>query len=443
MERQKLSRRNFMKNAGVASAASLAIANSAFALASTMQQDDSVTGTLTWWGHTDHPLENIRDAFLQVYPNVTLDWQFLDDFSAKFQTAMAAGTGAPDLFWAEASMVQQFGGLGVLLETTDIIEPIKDDLVPGKLQEAWIESRQGYYGMPGDLSVSGLYYNKEVLDALGITIPDEMMYDEFLEIMREIAANGKNALLWPADGAPQTFQYYSYFNAQFGGNGPVLCDNSAITINDEPSVRGLELLKAIYDTGATLNISAGAWLQPEVWDAVNSEQLVMVMAPAWERGFWESNIDESQMGKWRMAPLPRAIEGGPNTGIWGGATLIATADTPEPELAKRFMLFAFASMEGSQAAADWGIIPPYLPFLEGPYQETRTRLFGDQNVAEVLVSLGNGMSTDFCRTSAFGPALNEFLTPRINDIVEGGADVQTVLDEVAADFEPFLIDYQV
>ena len=334
MKRQQLSRRSFIKNAGVASAAGLAVANSAFALAQSMEPDPSVTGTLTWWGHTDHPLENIRDAFLQVYPNVNLDWQFLDDFGAKFQTAMAAGTGAPDLFWAEASMVQQFGGLGVLLETTDILEPIKDQLVPGKVQEAWIESRQGYYGMPGDLSVSGLYYNKEVLDALGITISDEMMYDEFLDILGEIAGNGKNALLWPADGAPQTFQYYSYFNAQFGGNGPVLCDNSAITINDEASVQGMELLKAIYDTGATLNISAGAWLQPEVWDAVNSEQLVMVMAPAWERGFWESNIDEAQLGKWRMAPLPRAIEGGPNTGIWGGATLIATANTPEPELAK-------------------------------------------------------------------------------------------------------------
>jgi ABC-type glycerol-3-phosphate transport system substrate-binding protein len=440
LKRRSMSRRNFIKTAGVTSAAGLAIAHNAFALAQSMEPDPSVTGTLTWWGHADHPLENIRDAFLLVYPNVNLDWQFLDDFGAKYQTAMAAGTGAPDLFWAEADMVQQFGGLGVLLETTDIIEPIKDDLVPGKLQEAWIESRQGYFGMPGDLSVSGIYYNAEVLESMGITITDDLMYDEFIEILNQIAAAGKNALIWPAEASPQTFEYYSFFNAQFGGNGPVLCDNSAITLNDEASVQAVQLLKNIYDTGTMLEVN---WLQPEYWDAISREQLVLALAPAWERGFWESNIDEAQLGKWRLAPLPRAFAGGPNTGIWGGATLIAKADTAEPELAKRFMVFAFGSMEGSQAAADWGIIPPYLPFLEGPYQESRTLLFGDQNVAEVLVNMGRGMSTDFCRPAAFGPILNEFLTPRMNEIIEGGADVKTVLDDVAAEFEPFLIDYQV
>lgn len=440
MKKQKLSRRDFVKTTGIASAAGLAIASNAFALAQNMEPDPSVTGTLTWWGHADHPLENIREAFLKVYPNVTLDWQYLDDFTAKYQTAMAAGTGAPDLFWAEASMVQQYGGLGVLLETTDIIDPIKNDLVPGKLQEAWIDSRQGYYGMPGDLSVSGIYYNADVLDGLGITISNEMMYDEFVDILSQIAAAGKNALIWPAEGSPQTYEYYSFFNAQFGGNGPVLCDNSAITINDEASVQAIELLKRIYDTGAMLQVD---WLQPEYWSAISDEQLVMTLSPAWERGFWESNIDEAQLGKWRLAPLPRAMEGGPNTGIWGGATLIAKANTEEPDLAKRFMVFAFASMPGAQAAADWGIIPPYLPFLEGPYQDSRTLLFGDQNVAEVFVSMGRSMSTDFCRPAAFGPILNEFLTPRMNDIMENDADVKTVLDEVAADFEPLLIDYQV
>lgn len=435
---QQLSRRDFLKLVG-ATGAGFALANSAFSLAQSTEVDESVTGTLTWWGHTDHPLENIRDAFLLVYPNVTLDWQFLDDYTTKYQTAMAAGRGGPDLFWAEADMVQQYGGAGLLLETTDIIEPIKNDLVAGKLSEAWVESQGGYYGMPGDLSVSGIYYNAKVLDELGISLNEGMMYDDFLEISRQIAAAGKNALVWPAEAAPMPYAYYSYFNAQFGGNGPVACDNSAVTINDEASVNAVQLIKNIYDTGAVLEVE---WLGPEYWNAISTDQLVMTLSPAWERGFWESNIDESQLGNWKMAPLPLATEGGPNTGIWGGATLIAKADTENPELAKRFMSFAFASMEGAEAAANWGIIPPYIPYLEGPYQETQTKLFGEQNLANEILNLGNNMSTSFCRPAAFGPILNEFFTPRANDIVKEGADVKTVLDEVAEEFEPFLIDYQ-
>lgn len=50
-----------------------------------------LTGKLTFWGHPDHPLERIRDAFLQEYPNVTLDWVLTNDYYTKFQTVMAAG----------------------------------------------------------------------------------------------------------------------------------------------------------------------------------------------------------------------------------------------------------------------------------------------------------------------------------------------------------------
>ncbi len=436
--KKSMSRRDFLKMLGV-TGASLALTKSAFSLAQTMAVDESVTGTLTWWGHTDHPLENIREAFLKVYPNVTLDWQFMDDYGTKYQTAMAAGSGAPDLFWAEADMVQKYGGLGVLLETTDIIEPVKNDFLAGKLSEAWVESQQGYYGMPGDLSVSSLYYNAKLLEELGISLPEGMMYDDFLKVLGDIAAAGKNALLWPPEAAPMPFALYSYFNAQYGGQGPVTCDNSAVTINDEASVKAVQLIKNIYDSGAMLEVD---WLTPEYWDAINKDQLVLTIAPAWERGFWETNIAESQLGNWKTMPLPLAIEGGPNTGIWGGATLIAKADTPEPELAKRFMSFAFGSMEGAQAAADWGIIPPYIPFLEGPYQETKTKLFGDQNIANEILNLGNNMSTTFCRPAAFGPILNEFFTPRANEIIKDGADIKTVLDEIAQEFEPFLVDYQ-
>ena len=399
--------------------------------------DEDVTGTLVFWGHADHPLDNIRDAFLECYPNVTLDWQYQDDHAAKWQTAMAAGTGAPDLYWSEAALVQQYGALGALLDVSNIVEPKEDLYISGKLAEAYIGSTGAYVGVPGDYSASGIYYNKKVLDELGIEVPEEMMYEDFIALLEEIAAAGKNAVVMPNEPGTLGMAYYSWFNAAFGGSGPVACDNSEVRLNDEASVSAVELMRDIVATGATLEAD---WLSPEYWDAISNDQLVLALAAAWERGFWESNIDESQFGNWRVVPLPRAMDGGPNSGVFGGATLVAPATTENPQLVTLFMDFAFGTMDGATAAGDWGIIPSYIPYLEGPFQEKQTQLFGDQNIGETFLAMDTG--TEFCRTAAFGAAVNEYLVPELNSMIRQGEDVQSTLDFIADDFDGILIDYQ-
>ncbi len=398
-----------------------------------------LTGTLTFWGHPDHPLERIRDAFLQEYPNVTLNWVLTNDYYTKFQTAMAAGgEGAPDLFWLEASDVQLYGGRGLLLDVTDLIEPIKDQFIPAKLAEAYVPKASRYYGIPGDLSVSGIYYRPDLLEPLGVTIKDDMMYEEFLAALREIAAAGKKAVLYPAGGGGVAAAYWSWFVAQYGGSGVATCDGSEITVDDEAGIAAARLLRDIVATGATLN--ADFWT-PEYWDALNSELLVLDFAAAWARGFWESNLDASQLGKWRVAPLPRAVPGGPRTGVWGGATLVATAKTQNPELAKQFMKFAFASEPGCQAAADWGIIPSWIPYLEGFFQQLKFKLFGDQPAAKLWLELGRELSTTYCRPAIYTPAL-DILGTDLDPIVQGRVTPEEGMKAIGDKLRDIAPDYQ-
>lgn len=436
----RMSRRNFLKMAG-ASAAGLALGSRIGSLALPARaQDESVTGKLTFWGHANHPLDNIKEAFLKVYPNVELEYTYSDDYTDKFQTAMAAGTGAPDLFWSEAWMVQLYGSQGALLETTDIIERHKDELIPAKAAEAYVPQLEGYFGMPGDLSPAGIYYRSDIMEDLGIEIPTDMMYiPDFIDILKKIAAAGKNAVLYPSGGTFVAVAYWSWFNAQYGGSGPASCDNQTITMNNEAGVKAVELIKALYDTGATL---ATDFWSPEYWNAINTDQLVLDLAPAWARGFWEANLEPEKQGMWRLAPLPRAVEGGPRTGIWGGATLISPASTQNPDLAKLFMEFAFASMEGATAAGDWGIIPPYIPYLETTFQEKPTALFGEQNIGAIWLELAQEISPDFCRTAVYAAATDEFLTPAIDSMITGGADIQATMDNIAAQVTEVLPDYQ-
>ncbi|MBX3081475.1 MAG: extracellular solute-binding protein [Anaerolineae bacterium] len=433
-----LSRRRFIQLAGL-SAAGLALAGRGSQLV-THAQDTSLTGKLTFWGHGSHPLDNIREAFLKKYPNVELDWQQIDDHAAKFKTAMAAGTGAPDLYWAEAYMVQQYGSVGALLETTDIVDKVKDKLIAGKLAEAWVPSKNGYFGMPGDLSVSGLYYREDLLKEMGIEISQDMMYEpDFLDILTKVAAAGKKAVLYPKGGTFVAAAQWSWFDNQYGGSGPATCDNESITLNDEAGLNAVKLIKKIYDTGSTLQ--ADFWT-PEYWNAINTGDLVIDLAPAWARGFWEANVDASVLGKWRLAPMPRAVAGGPRTAVWGGATLISPATTQNPDLAKIFMEFAFASMEGATAAGNWGIIPPYIPYLEGEFATMPTKLFGEQKIGQVWLDLAKELSTSFCRTAVYSAAVDEKLTPTMDSMITGGANIEETMQKITDEVNEILPDYQ-
>jgi ABC-type glycerol-3-phosphate transport system substrate-binding protein len=433
-----LSRRRFIQLAGL-SAAGLALAGRGSQIIS-HAQDTSLTGKLTFWGHGDHPLNNIREAFLKKYPNVELDWQQIEDHAAKFKTAMAAGTGAPDLYWAEAYMVQQYGSVGALLETTDVVDKVKDKLIAGKLAEAWVPTKNGYFGMPGDLSVSGLYYREDLLKEMGIEISQDMMYEpDFLDILTKVAAAGKKAVLYPKGGTFVAAAQWSWFDNQFGGSGPATCDNESITLNDEAGLNAVKLIKKIYDTGATLQ--ADFWT-PEYWNAINTGELVIDLAPAWARGFWESNVDASVLGKWRLAPMPRAVADGPRTAVWGGATLISPSTTQNPELAKIFMEFAFASMEGATAAGNWGIIPPYIPYLEGEFLTMPTKLFGEQLIGQVWLDLAKELSTSFCRTAVYSAAVDEKLTPAMDSMITGDANIEETMQKLQDEATEILPDYQ-
>jgi len=398
-----------------------------------------LTGRLTFWGHPDHPLERIRDAFKNEYPDVQLDWVLTSDYYTKFQTVMAAGgEGAPDLFWLEASDVQLYGGKGLLLDVTDLIEPIKDQFVPAKLAEAYVPKTGRYYGIPGDVSVSGIYFRPDLLEPIGVTIKDDMTSDEFLDVLRRIAAAGKKAVLYPSGGGGVAAAYWSWFAAQYGGSGVATCDGRQITVDNEAGIAAARLLRDIVATGATLNTD---FWTPEYWEALNSERLVLDFAAAWARGFWETNLDATQLGKWRVAPLPRAVSGGPRSGVWGGATLVATAKTQNPDLAKQFMKFAFASMPGCQAAADWGIIPSWIPFLEGPFLKTQFRLFGDQPAPRLWLDLSKELSTAYCRPAIYGPAV-DILSTDLDPIVKGQVTPEEGMKAIADKLRGILPDFQ-
>src|SRR5262249_44427519 len=112
----------------------------------------------------------IVDAFHAANPKITLkghvahrdpDWDHR-------QTSLAAGA-APDVFAVDGPLFPDYQSRDVLLDLKPFIDRDGYDL--GQLADQAVEdfkTPEGQFGLPRDLNVVALYYNKKMFDTAGI-----------------------------------------------------------------------------------------------------------------------------------------------------------------------------------------------------------------------------------------------------------------------------------
>ena len=117
----------------------------------------------------------IVDAFHVANPKITVkvtvsDWEPYWD---KLQTSIAGGD-APDVFAMDGPLFPDYQTRDVLLDLKPFIDRDGYDL--GQLADqavADFTTPDGQFGLPRDLNVVALYYNKAMFDAAGIPYPDD------------------------------------------------------------------------------------------------------------------------------------------------------------------------------------------------------------------------------------------------------------------------------
>ena len=115
----------------------------------------------------------IVDAFHAANPKITVkvtvsDWEPYWD---KLQTALAGGD-APDVFAMDGPLFPDYQSRDVLLDLKPYIDRDGYDL--GQLADqavADFTTPDGQFGLPRDLNVIALYYNKKLFDAAGHPLP--------------------------------------------------------------------------------------------------------------------------------------------------------------------------------------------------------------------------------------------------------------------------------
>ncbi|WP_139904471.1 ABC transporter substrate-binding protein [Clostridium thermarum] len=289
--------------------------------------DDAV---ITWnKNHPDKPIEVKTD----VYP--------YDDMHNKLLIALQSGTGAPDIADIEISKFENYvkSSNPPLLELNDIVEPVKDNLVMGRL-DTYAKNGK-YYGVDYHAGAQVMYYNKEILEKAGVNVDDIKTWDDYMEAGKKVVA---------ATGIPMAtiettdqWTFYPLINMQgsdyFDKDGKAQLDNQI-------NIKTLQMLyDMVYKDKIAVLTPGGNHHAEEYWAWMNKGNAASLWMPLWYMSRFEQYMPDLK-GKIVVRPMPSFPGGKKSAGMGGTATVIAN-QTKHEELAKQFMAEAKLSKEGS------------------------------------------------------------------------------------------------
>jgi raffinose/stachyose/melibiose transport system substrate-binding protein len=388
--------------------------------------------TIEWWHITTGDpgktvFQGIADAYTAAHPNVKINITILENeaFKTKLATSLQSGE-VPDLFqsWGGGIMAAQ-ADAGALKDITADIASWKDTINPGALS---IYSYKGVqYGVPWDMGMIGVWYNKALFTKAGISAPPTT-WDEYLADVGKLKAAKITPLAIAGKDMWPSMHLWTYLALRIGGG-----DNMAEMVQsgnwstDACTKAGDEVLKLNaldpYQAGfkaADYNAEAAA-----VGNGKAAMEVMGQWAPAVQM---DQSADKKGLGDdlgWFPFPTVTGGAGAATDGV-GGGNGIAVGKNASPA-ALDFLKF-FSSVENATKIneANFGLSP--VVGTEGAIT--------DANLQAVLA--GRGQATfmqlylDQATSPAMGAAINEATIGLFDGASKPAEVCQAITDAAAA-----------
>lgn len=250
---------------------------------------------------------------------------------------------------------------GILLDLTELIKPIEGRMAPGMLEPYTIGGH--VWGIPYDTASSSMvFYNKTVLDSLGLEEPKT--YDDLLAIHEAVQANtdmmtmihqGKAPWMWP-------MWFFETF-AQTSGNTsiPFIVDflSGKESFDNEETVAAFEAIADFYNDGILTQASLDTDHDGMI-AAFAQQKAFMLYGGLWEMGTLQSSVTDFELGIFEfpmVVDTPGVVSqhgGGPD-----GAFVIPSFIEPENiKWAIQFLEFVTRKENASKII---GTQAPYMP----------------------------------------------------------------------------------
>ncbi len=317
------------------------------ACSATPSASEKVTLTYGIWDKNQEPaMQKVIADFEKQNPNISVDIQLTAnaDYWTKLQTAASAGS-APDVFWMNGPNFQLYASNGQLAPLDSVQ---KSDYPSGLVNLYTYDGK--LYGAPKDFDTVGVWYNKKLFDAAGLSYPKAgWTWDELKADAK--ALTGKTPGTFGIAAPPYGQENIYDTTAQAGGY--IISKDGKKSGYDDPKTKeGVQFWLDFVKSGESPTLQQ--MTDTYSADLFTSGKVAMYWAGSWNPGAFAKT---AIAGDINVAPLPQ----GPvsNQSVIHGLANVVSAKSAHLDAAKKFAAFASGKSAAEEMARSGAVIPAF------------------------------------------------------------------------------------
>ncbi len=362
-----------------------------------------------------------------------------DQYATKLQAAVS-GNKVPDVFYIEQANLQSYVASGVLLDITDQVAEAGVDL-----DNIWQYGVDSYrfdgalqgtpegrlYGLPKDVGPFAFGYNKTMLEAAGIPLPDPdvpLSLDEFRDIAKQLTTD--------TDGDGAVDQWGTGLNVQWNLQSMVWSnggdwtneDRTEVTVDTPEFAEALQYFADLTTVdGVTPNASEAATLDTyQRWMA--GEIGFFPVGP------WDVSVYNDLDFEYDLIPWPAGSTG--ESATWVGSLGIGVSATSgNPDAAVQLATYLSADPDAQQTLVDANVqIPNLVDVAEEWAGAADAKPANRQEFLDIVQDYGRAMPASF----TYGAEWYDELWVNIQPVLDGKQTAADYLAEVQPKMQALL-----
>lgn len=384
---------------------------------------ESGTVTLTVSGWTSTPAEdslvqqNLQN-FEKLHPNIKINWSPIPgDYPTKMRANVASGT-VPDVFYLQPAMSSEYISSGKLLNLSPYMarDNVKATAYYSALTNPFVCTSGQVYGLPKDWSSLGVFYNKQMFQAAGLSAPAEgWTWDDMKADAQKLTKNpGTPNSVYGIVLSADTSRWGAFLLAN--GGSVLNKDGTQATFNNQAGVSALNYYASfLKNNTGSLPTTVGA---PWNGDAFGKQRAAMAIEGSWLIPYMASTYPNVQYG---IAPLPMSPSGKRAnltfTNAWS-----AYSGTKHPDAAWELIKYMTGATVQASQLNDGFALPTLQSLSNADY-------FTAHPDFKVLFNAATYSYADY-----YGPqdaAIHTNLSNAIQEVMLGKQDAQTALNNAA------------
>ncbi|MCL6444416.1 MAG: extracellular solute-binding protein [Alicyclobacillus sp.] len=300
--------------------------------------------TIVWWTQTANPQAVIK-AFNKVYPNITVKAPLIGgNRYTKLETALKAGSGAPDVVQIEYQYLPQFISLGGLADISQYDAKYKSDFPSWVWNQVDVGGK--LYGIPEDIGPGIYLYRPDVFRENGITVP------------KTWAQFTSDAIEYHKKNPGKYFAFFAYTDGGFlnellwqAGARPFVENSNgswAIDFNSPTAQKVMNFWGKLIKDGAVLPVDDTS---PQFDSDIGKGLFASMVSAAWAPQAFLQPYVKKGTNDWNVANIPQWSSSKFVDGNWGGSANCVTVQSKNKAAAALFAAWINTSEQGVSVAA--------------------------------------------------------------------------------------------